>query len=459
MKKFLIFISFFILLSVFHFFAPVALADGTFTVNVNANDSGKFNITVGPISAGTDIGNGGSTGPISLPAGSYIINELAGQNTNLSNYSVKLDCSNNLSFSSSGSTQISLNNGDSITCTFTNTAATTSITVKVNNIPSSDPGKFDLFINDTFVGTNSSGSVSEVSGNSYTVKEIANSTSGTLLDNYSKSFECVNGSTTIISGPGATSFQFNLSDGQNIVCTFTNSSLSPQQDTPTPTPTSTVSSPTSTPTVAPTSTSSTNNSTSSNSSTSNSTNNANSVVCNDGKPGSAPFLRSAVAGENSVTLTWDEASLPVSYYLVAYGLSSGSLAYGNPNVGGAKTTSYTISGLSGGTKYYFKVRAGNGCKPGDYSNELSATPTGILILTPAAGFKQNVLGAETETGKQLVIPTVAQVAEVKGASTSNANDENFFLKYKWYLLALFLIHVGIFIHYEKRFSDIKKSIS
>lgn len=119
-------------------------------------------------------------------------------------------------------------------------------------------------------------------------------------------------------------------------------------------------------------------------------------VCGDTKPGSAPSLTTASAGTNSVTLTWTKASDPTSYYLVTYGLTSGAQTWGNPNVGGAGTTSYTISGLSGGVTYYFKVRAGNGCMPGDYSNELSATPGGGTITGPAAGFAPGVLGAVTE---------------------------------------------------------------
>src|SRR3989338_7399111 len=122
---------------------------------------------------------------------------------------------------------------------------------------------------------------------------------------------------------------------------------------------------------------------------------ASSPSCNDAKPGSAPSLLSAVAGINSVTLTWSEAKDPVSYYLIAYGASSGVQTYGNPNVGGKGTTSYTVSALSGGTTYFFKVRAGNGCTPGDFSNELSATPGGGFIEGPAAGFEEGVLGTET----------------------------------------------------------------
>lgn len=118
--------------------------------------------------------------------------------------------------------------------------------------------------------------------------------------------------------------------------------------------------------------------------------------CNDTKPGSAPQLQNVVAGLNSVTLNWQKAANPVSYYLVNYSLTPAKFQFGNPNVGGADTTSYQVQGLSGGTTYYFKVRAGNGCAPGDYSNEVSATPTGGIVNEPAAGFAPGVLGAATK---------------------------------------------------------------
>lgn len=132
---------------------------------------------------------------------------------------------------------------------------------------------------------------------------------------------------------------------------------------------------------------------------------ATSPICSDAKPGGAPLLLLAIPGFNSVTLVWSEANAPVSYYLTTYGLSSGAQTYGNPNVGGNGATTYTVSNLSGGTTYYFKVRAGNGCTPGDYSNELSATPFGEQVSGQAAGFAEGVLGtttdsSDTETGKQ-----------------------------------------------------------
>ena len=130
---------------------------------------------------------------------------------------------------------------------------------------------------------------------------------------------------------------------------------------------------------------------------------ASALVCNDGKPGSAPTLLSASAGTNSVTLTWSKALDPATYYLATYSTISGSQQYGNPNVGGHDTTSYTVRGLSGGITYYFKVRAGNGCMPGDFSNELPATPGGGFISGPAQGFAPGAPGVPgvTAEGKPL----------------------------------------------------------
>ena len=106
-------------------------------------------------------------------------------------------------------------------------------------------------------------------------------------------------------------------------------------------------------------------------------------ACLDPAPGSTAKLISAVSSDaHAITLTWTDADNPVTYYLLSYGLSSGNYIYGVPNIGGQGATSFTVGGLSTGKKYYFVIRAGNGCTPGAFSNELSAIPGTVATATP-----------------------------------------------------------------------------
>ncbi len=95
--------------------------------------------------------------------------------------------------------------------------------------------------------------------------------------------------------------------------------------------------------------------------------------CGDQKPGSASILTSATPADKAVALTWIEAADPISHYVLAYGTSPTEILYGSPDIGGKGTTKYTVSQLTNGVKYYFWIRAVNGCKPGKLSNKLSAT--------------------------------------------------------------------------------------
>ncbi len=158
---------------------------------------------------------------------------------------------------------------------------------------------------------------------------------------------------------------------------------------------------------------------------------ATTTVCNDQKPGSTPVLLSAIPGSNSVILNWSKASDPVSYYLVAYGISPNNNTYGNPNVGNKDTTSYTVNNLSGGTTYCFIVRAGNGCTPGDFSNQICTTPAGGTVTGVAAGFAPGVLGLSTPEAK-LTTPN-GRKGETKGVETAVTSCKNCI----WWQLILF----------------------
>ncbi len=153
-------------------------------------------------------------------------------------------------------------------------------------------------------------------------------------------------------------------------------------------------------------------------------------ACTDAAPGSTVKLTSAAsAGPSSITLTWTDAVNPVTYYLLSYGLSPGTYIYGVPNIGGQGTTSFTVGGLTTGKKYYFVVRAGNGCTPGVFSNEVSAiagaspTPTFMPPDTSTDTISQSdSIPADTpELAAETPTPTPTEAIMPAPVSTSGSN--------------------------------------
>ncbi|MFA5137038.1 MAG: peptidoglycan-binding protein [Patescibacteria group bacterium] len=98
-------------------------------------------------------------------------------------------------------------------------------------------------------------------------------------------------------------------------------------------------------------------------------------TCQQTPPHDAPNLFQIDAAQNSATLYFTPLKDNISYYFIAYGLSPGDIRYGVSFDYGPYTgvIDYTINMLAPGTKYYYKVRGGNGCAPGPWGNEMSAT--------------------------------------------------------------------------------------
>jgi hypothetical protein len=120
--------------------------------------------------------------------------------------------------------------------------------------------------------------------------------------------------------------------------------------------------PTSTPTPTPTSTSS--------SSSSSSSSSTSTSVCTEFIPTSNPDLFQIDRAGSTAVLHFTPVNSNMTYYYIAYGLSPGSEQYGvtfpaSPSTG---AVTYTINDLNPNLTYYFKVRAGNICAPGGWSN-------------------------------------------------------------------------------------------
>ncbi len=108
----------------------------------------------------------------------------------------------------------------------------------------------------------------------------------------------------------------------------------------------------------------------------------NPSVCTDTQPGAkVPWLYGAVAqSPSSVLLYFTEADDPVDKYVLEYGTEPGVYQYSSQNLGvnlrGQMT--YLVESLSPNTAYYFRVRAGNGCASGGWSNEIQTKTLGFF---------------------------------------------------------------------------------
>jgi len=90
----------------------------------------------------------------------------------------------------------------------------------------------------------------------------------------------------------------------------------------------------------------------------------------------APAVVNALPGSAQATLNWNAVSAAASYNIYQGTTPNGEAA--TPVKTGVTGTSATVTGLSNGTKYYFKMAAVNTAATSALSNEVSTTPTPLL---------------------------------------------------------------------------------
>ena len=202
---------------------------GRLTINkvADPDSDDRFNLEIDGATAGTggDVGNDGTTGPISLPTGSYDVGESAVAPADLANYDTTIDCENGSggdegSATDAGPLSVDLGEED-IICTITNTRQTGRLTVIKQLEPADDLGLFNLLINGqagaTDVGDEGSIPAQVVNTGVYTLTETAGT--DTDLDDYTSSLECRDATDAIVPSLNG---QVTIGDGDAIVCTFTN---------------------------------------------------------------------------------------------------------------------------------------------------------------------------------------------------------------------------------------------
>ena len=109
----------------------------------------------------------------------------------------------------------------------------------------------------------------------------------------------------------------------------------------------------------------------------------------------APVAAAATAvGTSGFTANWAAAAGATGYSIdvsTVNTFASFVTGYSNLTLGNVLAT--TISGLTPGVTYYYRVRGFNSCGPSDVSNTITATTTAISYCTPSgAGFPQDPLG-------------------------------------------------------------------
>ena len=101
---------------------------------------------------------------------------------------------------------------------------------------------------------------------------------------------------------------------------------------------------------------------------------------NKNKRPAEPQDINAISGNDQVLLSWsppeeeENGRSPITSYVIHYGTSRDEDELTNQIITGSTSTSYTVTGLTAGTKYYFEVSAENGAGIGDTSDKVSATP-------------------------------------------------------------------------------------
>ena len=90
-----------------------------------ATDAGRFNLLVDGQAKATNVGDGGTTGVVTVAAGNHTVGESAGTGTDLASYSSSLSCTNTKGGATDSDGVLAVAAGDAWECLITNTRKTT----------------------------------------------------------------------------------------------------------------------------------------------------------------------------------------------------------------------------------------------------------------------------------------------------------------------------------------------
>lgn len=135
--------------------------------------------------------------------------------------------------------------------------------------------------------------------------------------------------------------------------------------------------------------------------TSSNNSSASASGCGNNVTNGTPDLFEIRTNKNTATLYFAPPTAPYSSFYIAFSGKPDNWEYGvefNQNYSGG-VLNYTINMLAPNTKYYFKLRAGNGCAPGNWGNTMSASTT---KSTTRKTYYKNILTAIVQQPKKIL---------------------------------------------------------
>lgn len=134
-----------------------------------------------------------------------------------------------------------------------------------------------------------------------------------------------------------------------------------------------------------------------------------------------------------ITIYWKGAP-HANRYAVAYGTWSNKYQYGAHNIGADLARSYTVSYLTPGTKYYFRLAAAQGCASSPFSTEVTGVAMGGLPGNPPKADISGQVMMKKEmsgpVGKQMLwVKSGPKTGEVTLYWKNNENADNYHLVY------------------------------
>src|SRR5580658_5600181 len=131
------------------------------------------------------------------------------------------------------------------------------------------------------------------------------------------------------------------------------------------------------------------------------------------KAPSAPTGLVATAGNAQVSFTWNVSAGATGYYVKRATVSGGPFT----QIAVPSTTSYTDTGLTNGTAYYYVVSAYNSAGQSANSSQVSATP-GAPLTPPAAPTGLQATGGNAQVSLTWTASTGATSYHVKRSTTN-----------------------------------------